>query len=122
HDRDGADADFFERIRLLHQAADDRPHVGAVIANESDQRALRPAHVGERVGLAVHALEPELARLPAEVADVRCGERHGAPPRPFAPSFARRRENMAAAGRPYARPSTIRMSRSAAFPNTLSAA
>ena len=41
----------------------------AMIADEDDEGALATAHVGERIGLAVHAFELEVARPPAEVAD-----------------------------------------------------
>jgi hypothetical protein len=40
-----------------------------VIADEDNERALQPAHVGKRVGFAVHAFECEVARLPTEVAN-----------------------------------------------------
>ena len=69
-----------QRLGLLDDPADARLHVGTVIADEDDERALRPAHVGERIGLAVDALEREVARLPAEVADAGLGQRHHEPP------------------------------------------
>jgi hypothetical protein len=40
-----------------------------VIADEDDERALRPAHVGERVAFTVHTFELEVTGLPAEVAN-----------------------------------------------------
>src|SRR5262249_37606717 len=69
HDGDCADADLAQRLGLLHDAADGRPYIGTVVADEDDERALRPAHVGERIGPAVHACEREVLRLPAKVAN-----------------------------------------------------
>src|SRR5262249_33021709 len=63
HDRDRADADAFERIRFRHEAADHRPHIRAMIADKGDEGALRPAHVGKRIDLAVDAFELEVRRL-----------------------------------------------------------
>jgi hypothetical protein len=51
HDRDGADANLAQRLGLRDDAVNARLHIRTVIADENDERALRPAHVGKRVGL-----------------------------------------------------------------------
>src|SRR5262245_66404105 len=73
HDGDRADADVAQCLRLLYQAADHCLHIGTVIADEGNERALGPARVGERPGAAVDAGQREIARLPAELADAGRG-------------------------------------------------
>jgi hypothetical protein len=68
HDRDRPHTDLAQRFRLRHDPADARFHIGTVIADEDDERALRPAHVGERIGPAVNGRQREVARLPADFA------------------------------------------------------
>src|SRR5262249_41811048 len=45
----------------------DRLDVGAMVADERHQGALRPAHIGQPVHLAVDALQGEIERLPADL-------------------------------------------------------
>src|SRR2546423_10764244 len=47
-----------------------------MIADEGNECALAPAHVGKRIRLSVHAAEREVARLPAEFANTGLGEYH----------------------------------------------
>jgi hypothetical protein len=81
HDGDRADAERAQRVRFRNDAANARFHVRAVVADEDDQRAGLAAHVGERPGLAVDALEREVTRLPTEVADAGFRPSHQSPPR-----------------------------------------
>jgi hypothetical protein len=53
-----------------NDAADARFHIRAVIADEHNERALRPAHVGKRVGFPVHASEREVLRTPREITNL----------------------------------------------------
>ncbi len=69
HDSDSPDTDLAQRLGLCHDAADTRLHVGAVITDEDKERALWPANVGERIGLAVDAFESEVTCLPTERAN-----------------------------------------------------
>jgi hypothetical protein len=62
-----------------HYPVNARLHIRTVIANEDDERALWPAHVGKRVAFAVHTFELEVARLPAEVANALFGQCHYKP-------------------------------------------
>ena len=70
HDGDCADTDLAQRLGLDHNAVNASLNIRAVIADEDDERALRPAHVGKRVGFSVHAVEREVARFPTEVANI----------------------------------------------------
>jgi hypothetical protein len=53
HDRDRANADLAQRIRFGDEAVDHRAHVGAMVADEGNERALVPAHVGKPIGFSV---------------------------------------------------------------------
>jgi hypothetical protein len=46
-----------------------------VIADENDERALRPAHIGKRIGFSINALERKVRRFPGKVANALC-QRH----------------------------------------------
>src|SRR6202035_4343066 len=51
-------------------------HIWTMIADENNERAVRPAHIGKRVGFSVGALERKVTRLPAEVANAVVGQSH----------------------------------------------
>src|SRR5436309_1471427 len=87
-----------------------------------EQLAPRVRHEARAGGVQPPSILQLVVGLPAEVTDARCGERHGASPRPLGPSQLRRDRRIAAANATYARPSTMRKSRSAALPKTFSAA
>src|SRR6476659_8662006 len=55
--RNRADTDIAHRLGLRHYPIDARLHVRTVVANENDDSALRPAHVGKRVAFVVHTFE-----------------------------------------------------------------
>ena len=62
-----------------------------MIADEDNERALGPTHVGERVAFSIHTLEREVGRFPAEVANALFGRRHYKPSAPVTNSLARSR-------------------------------
>ncbi len=66
HDRDCADTNLAQCLGLRDDATDARLHIWAVIADEDNKHALRPAHLGKRISFSVHAL----ARFLTEFANV----------------------------------------------------
>ena len=57
-----------QHLAVLHQPIDDGLHVGAVIADEDDHRALRAGDILQRIGLAVGCRQPEIgAGVPSTV-------------------------------------------------------
>jgi hypothetical protein len=68
-DRHGVDAEGLELRRVAHEAVDHRFDVGAVIADEDDERAVRAFQRVQTVGVAVDTGKREAWRFPAEIAD-----------------------------------------------------
>src|SRR3546814_7057127 len=63
-----SDAELLQFPRLCRQPPGDGAHVGAVVAEVDDERALRTRDLAEAVRLAVGAEQGEVDGLPAEVA------------------------------------------------------
>src|SRR3954454_10257631 len=68
HDGDGFDAMRLELAAVAHDSIDHRLHIGAVIADEHDERAVRSPHVGKTPGPAVGTRQAEIHRFPSKIA------------------------------------------------------
>jgi len=62
------DSQRFEIVGIIHNAIDGGLHIGAVIADEHNERAMLAFEVVERVGLSIRGWKPETRGLVAKLA------------------------------------------------------
>jgi len=67
-DCDTCDSQRFEIVGILHNAIDGGLHIGAVIADEHNERGMLASEIIERVGLSIRGWKPETRGLVAKLA------------------------------------------------------